>query len=122
MLEQVEDEYEKTRRNIEDLYFKIKTELWSYKLDLSIIDISNSEFYLNINHKSQITNDNIPQNESDLDVQIYLKVVGKEMNIFELTRIELTQAEEIIRINTKKSILESLRNNDFLIFLKQLKK
>ena len=53
-LSEIDKEYEIVKRNIEDLYFKLKIELWTYKLEVKISSFTNSKFYLDVSYKSKI--------------------------------------------------------------------
>ena len=112
--QEVDEQYDKVWANLEDLYFKTKTEWWAHKLDISIDSFNTSRFWISVNFKDKIKFD------------AHLKAHGKNVSAFkyDIESINFTkwvpEYEYLYGSNSPYSKLDDFSDTDFISFIRQL--
>lgn len=106
-LTNVESEFEAVKNNLEGLYFKIKTELWAYKLDIQIFPITDHKLAIQITYKDKV------------NFRILLRSKSTPYES-QLLSIEVESFPGVSKEQINSYIHEAIKEGDFVVFLKRI--
>lgn len=132
-LEHVRGEFDKIKQNVDEMYFKVKTELWQYKVELKIIREEYANSDINLFGMSFWFDDNFFLGEADsftielgyknmFKCKMFLKAKGRNYSEFEydLNGIEIQKNLQGFERKIKKLSKKAYNENNPFTFLQGL--
>lgn len=109
-LQGIDEEYIKISTNLENMYFKLKTELWAQNLSIKIDTFTEPKFCLTVNYKDKFA------------FNINCKSKGKDIGAFsyDLLGIDIVRSIDGYKPLLQSYIKEALESNNFCVFLNQI--
>ncbi|CAI2366227.1 unnamed protein product [Moneuplotes crassus] len=139
-LQPIETEYDYLKTNLEQMYFRLQTELWAYKMTVEVSEVVKSKFHIDLHYTYHGNNTQMPNSANDpqvsqipdyatsctIQARLFFRAINTDPYQSDLRKIEIYEAPKEILPSLHTAVDKAVGGykygqSDLLGFLQDLK-